>query len=1122
MDSIRERLKIFIRQYYLNKVLRGSIILGISFIVLLLMFALIEAFGWFNSGTRAFLFYFYLVFNAVVLVLYLIGPLVQLMGLARGISFTKAAGIIGRHFTQIEDKLLNLLQLQEIGDAKAPDNTSYDLLMGAIQQKEQQIKPFPFVKAIEFRSTLKFGRYLVPALILLIMILGFKPDLIREPVYRIRHYQQHFEKPAPFTFVIINDDLSGIARGSYVLRFTTRGDEIPSEAFVEINGINYRANQTEKNQFEFEVQNLQSSVKFRMNAVNIFSKEYLISVIPRPGIKSFKVHLDYPTYTRKPSEEMDNVGDLIVPRGTIVTWKFSTNHADDLKFVYNEAEITLQKSGNERYTWKQRVLQEALYSIKPVNRHIDTLPPVNYMIEVIPDEYPSIGMQEVFDSLNHFMIFFMGEMADDYGFTKLLYHVAQVRGGDTIQKKTSPLPFAGQEQKQRIMHFEDLRNSGFIPGDQLVYYFEVWDNDGITGPKPARTYTGTYKIPGYAELDQLQDQLEEEVKQKMEASIRAAKAIQQEAKKLSDELKNKEQLNWQDREKINQLLSRQQQLKSNIEEVQKKMELKQQKEKQFKEIDPDILEKQKLLQELMEKLLDEDTRKLMEEIQKLMDELNKEKVGEMLDKIKVNNDELNRELDRNLELFKQLEIEKDLRESIQELNKLAEEQKNLSKEAAKPNADARKLQEKQEELNKKFDQISDKLDKVRKNNEELEFPNKLENTAGDEKSIKNEMNESSQQLKQGKPGSASPKQQKASDKMEELSDKLSDMMDDMMDEQIAEDIMTLRLILKNLIHLSFEQEELMKTAQRTGRLDPRYPEVMNKQNLLRRDFQIIEDSLVALGKRQTAIQSVVSKEISAIKDNMEQAISNFLDVHTVGFSMNQQGREKGIERQQFAMTSMNNLALLLAEALDSMRDQQNQQKSGKGKQCKNPKPGSSGKPSMQQLRQRQQSLNQQLQQMRDQMQKGQQPDGKRNSMSEQFARMAAEQEAIRKALGEYMQELQKQGLKDKGAMSELMKQMEKTEEELVNKMLNNSTLTRQEDIRTRLLEHERAERQREEEERRESKEVKNEIFGNPSLFLEYKRVTEKEREMLRYSTPLLQPFYKQKVNDYMIKQEAVK
>lgn len=1117
MNSIRERLTRFIKQYYLNKILRGAIILGIAFIVLLMVFAGIEFFGWFNSGTRGVLFYSFLIFNAVIFTLYVIVPLARLTGIAGGISMDYAARIIGRHFPQIEDKLLNLLQLQELGkndDAKYTGTG--DLLNAAIQQKEILLKPFPFVKAVEFKSTLSYLRFFVPAVVIFLAILGFRPEFLKDPVHRISNYNLHFEKPAPFTFEVLNDDLTGVSKSSFKLKFTTKGESVPGEAFIEINGINYKAQKSGQNLFEFEVPNLQTDVTFRMNSMDFYSKPYLLKVIPRPGIKNFKIHLEYPAYTRRQNEIVDNIGDLIVPRGTNITWRFNTYHADDLMLIFNDEETKWNKVDKESYSFSRRVMNEVSYSVKPVNKYIDTLGLVSYTIEVIPDDYPVIRVDEIFDSLNHFMIFFSGEIADDYGFSKLQYNYAQVRGEDTVKKHKVPIQLSGNDLKQRFMHYDDLQSKGFLPGDKLVWFFEVWDNDQVSGPKAARSYQAVYRIPGYAELDELQDQLEENIKNKLEATIKSAQSIQQQAKQLNDELRHKEQINWQDREKINQLLNRQQQMKSNIEELQKMMDYKFQKENQFKQIDEDLLEKQRLLQELMEKLLDDETRKLLEEIQKLMEELDKEKVNDMLQKINLTNDELNRELERNLEIFKQLELEKDLRESIEELTKLSQEQKKLAEETGKQGTDQQeKISEKQEELNQKFDQISDKLDKIQKNNQELEFPNQIQNTDQERKSIKQDMNESLEQINQGRPRNASGKQQNAAQKMQQLSDKLSDMYDEMMEEQIGEDIMTLRQILKNLIQLSFDQEDLMKNTQRISRQDPRYPEAINRQNMLKRDFQVIEDSLVALGKRQTAIQSVVSKEISSIKDNMDQAISNFLDVHTVGI-VNRAGKDKGVERQQFAMTSMNNLALLLAEALDNMKDQENQMKSSQGKQCKKPSSGQS----MGKIRQQQQSLNQQLQQLREQMQQGNQQQG-RNTMSEQFARMAAEQEAIRKALGEYMQQLQQQGLKEKGNLSDLMQQMEKTEEELVNKIINDKTLRRQEEIKTRLLESERAEREREFEERRESKEVKNQIYSNPSLFLEYKRLTEKEQEMLRYSTPLLQLFYKNKVNDFMIKQEAM-
>jgi hypothetical protein len=1122
MQTLRERLRIFIRQYYLNKVIKGLMLVGISSLILLLIFSFIEYFGWLGSGIRAGMFYFYLGFNLVVTISYLIIPLLKLIGISKGITLENAADIIGKHFSQIEDKLVNLLQLQEMQHSgiglKDHAGMSEELLLAAVQQKELLLRPFPFVRAVGFNKSLYYLRYLIPAIIILVSILSFSPEILSDPVRRISKYREHFEKPAPFTFIIVNNNLTGVSKERFLLKFTTNGSEIPMDAWVQVNGVNYKSNRTAKNQFEFEFTNLQQDITFRLNSLDFFSKNYVLRVIQKPGIRNFKVHLQYPAYIHKENEVLDNIGDLIVPRGTYISWEYNTYYADNLLFIVNNKPEKVTSDGKDRYKFSRRILEPLSYQVQPQNQYIDSLNRVDYSIEVIPDEYPVIRVDEFHDSLNDFMIYYSGEIGDDYGFTGLRLAYSQVRSGDTIAVKSVTIQLMPSVTRQRFNYYLDLQNQGFQPGDQMIWYYEVRDNDQISGPKTARSFVSSYIIPGKAELEEMENKMEEDIKTKLEKNIRSVRQIQQDARKLNNELRNKEQLSWQDKEKINQLLNKEQQVKQNIEDLQKLMQQKNEREENLRNQNEEILEKQKKLQEMMEKLMDEETRKLMEEIRKLMESLDKDKVEQMLQKINISNDELNRELERNLEIFKQLELEKDLKESIEALKKLAEEQKKLAEETEKQQGEKEKQSQKQDELNKEFDRISEKLDKIEKNNQELEFPNKLENTDADKSAIKKDMNESLDQLTQGKQKNASQKQKNASDKMEKLSDKLSDMMDGMMEEQIEEDIMTLRQILKNLMHLSFEQEALMNSAKPVSRQDPKFQEIINSQNNLKRDFQVIEDSLVALGKRQTAIQSVVSKEISSIKGNMDEAVTNFLDINTIN-AFNRTGKDKAIEKQQYAMTSMNNLALLLAEALDNMKDQQNQQKSAKGKQCNKPKKGGGGQ-SMKQLRQRQQSLNQQLQKMKEEMQQGQQQ-GKRNSMSEQFARMAAEQEAIRRALGEYMQELQKQGLKEGGNLSELMKQMEKTEEELVNKILNNNTLNRQEDIRTRLLESEKAERERDEEERRESNEAKNQNYSNPSQFLEYKRLNEKEQEMLRYTTPVLQLFYKNKVNEFLIKKEAM-
>ena len=88
------------------------------------------------------------------------------------------------------------------------------------------------------------------------------------------------------------------------------------------------------------------------------------------------------------------------------------------------------------------------------------------------------------------------------------------------------------------------------------------------------------------------------------------------------------------------------------------------------------------------------------------------------------------------------------------------------------------------------------------------------------------------------------------------------------------------------------------------------------------------------------------------------------------------------------------------------------------------------------------------------------------------------------------------------------------EEYIVNKRISNETIVRHKDIMTRLLEHEKAQREREFDEKREANEAKDQLFSNPNEYLEYKEEKEKEIEMLKTIPPSLKPYYKNKVNEY--------
>ena len=391
-------------------------------------------------------------------------------------------------------------------------------------------------------------------------------------------------------------------------------------------------------------------------------------------------------------------------------------------------------------------------------------------------------------------------------------------------------------------------------------------------------------------------------------------------------------------------------------------------------------------------------KELFKKIEEMLDKLDKNKVNEMLDKIKLSTKDLEKQLDRNLELFKQLEFEKKMNDMINKLDKLSEKQEKLSEKTQDAKTDKNEaLKKEQDELSNDFQEIRKELDSLNKINEALENPNKLENTDTEEKNIEQEMQNSSNSLNENKNKKAAQSQKNVAAKMKELSQKYEEMQKEMEKEKMGEDINTLREILENLVKASFDQEEIMNHVSETKVTDPKYVDLIKDQKKLMEDVQMIEDSLTALSKRQIQIESFVNMEISKINDNMTKAME-FLNARTPS---------SGKIKQQAAMSSINTLALMLSETLSDMQQQMMSNKSGSGSCSKpgsNQKPGS-GKPSFKSLKEMQEMLNKQLEGLKN----GKDPNGEsgQKSMSEQLAKLAAQQEAIRKQLQELADELKK-------------------------------------------------------------------------------------------------------------------
>jgi hypothetical protein len=1102
---LMDKLDEFIRKYYKNLLLKGGIYSVSLLVLFFIAIAALEHYGRFQSYGRAIIFYSFLIASISVIVKYIAIPLSKLYKLGDLISHEEAAKIIGNHFSTIQDKLLNVLQLNKQADAES--GISKELIEAGINQKIGELKPIPFASAIDFKDNRKYIKYAIAPVGLLLIILFASPSIITESTSRIIDYGSHYEKPAPFRFIIQNEELKGLQNEDFTLQVKVAGELIPDNAFLEINNTRHKLSKEGKIHFSHSFKNLQKSFKFRLIADEVITEDLEFVVLPNPMVLDFSVELSFPQYLNRKNENLKNVGDLNIPEGTTAQWTFSTGNTKALSINFSDTSQYLKPSAPNRFTTSFKFRKSGAYSVKAANEHVVGKDSVSFFANVIADQYPSIEVEERADSVSTKRLYFRGNIRDDYGFKRLNFNYKKL-SSDTAKTRSEELPFSRSTNTDKFYHFWDLSLIQIEPGDEIEYYFEVWDNDGVNGSKSARTQKSVFKAPTLKEIAANSEKANTEIKKDLESGLKEAKDLQKEINELNKKLLEKKTLGWDDKKRVEDLMQKHRNLQNKVEDIQKQNKENMIKQSEYKEPDERILEKQEKLQELFEQIMTEEMKEMLKQLEKLLENLDKNTLKDAMDQMKMDAKDLEKELDRSLELFKQLEFEQKAREATEKLKQLSEKQKDLSKKTEEKGADQKELLNKQEELKKEFDDLKKDLENLEKKNKELESPNPMQDTKEQQKEVEQKMDNSSKDIKDNKNKNASQNQKDAAQKMEEMAEKLEKMMDEAEDEQQEEDLNALRDILENLVRLSFDQEEVMQKLKKTDRNDPLYLSLTQTQKKLKDDSKMIEDSLFALSKRVPQLNAVINREISGINQNMDKAISHLAERQT----------PQANSRQQYAMTSINNLALMLSEITKQMQQQMSQKKAG-NKSCS--KPGSEGKPkpSAGNMKKMQEQVNKQIQKLKEQMEKeGGQPKGKsgggQSGMSQELAKAAAQQAALRQQLQKLSQELQKDGKGGTKTLDNLANLMEETEKDLVNKRITNETLKRQQEIMTRLLEAENAEREREMDEKRESKEAKNENYGNPALFFEYKRQKQKEAELLKTVPPALNPFYKNKVTEY--------
>jgi hypothetical protein len=145
-------------------------------------------------------------------------------------------------------------------------------------------------------------------------------------------------------------------------------------------------------------------------------------------------------------------------------------------------------------------------------------------------------------------------------------------------------------------------------------------------------------------------------------------------------------------------------------------------------------------------------------------------------------------------------------------------------------------------------------------------------------------------------------------------------------------------------------------------------------------------------------------------------------------------------------------------------------------------------------------------------------EGQNGMTSEQLARMAAMQAEIRRQLQDYIDQLEAEG-GNGSSLNKITKEMEKVEEDIINKRITEETLMRQKNLEVRLLKAKNAKLKQDRENKRESREGKNIKRGNQIEQIQYKDNVITQEELLRYAPIEMSPYYKELLKKYLYKLE---
>ncbi len=1064
--------------------LTGSVLfLLLILIIIWLSAALADNLVYFSEITRWGLLSINTVLISYLLFKFLFYPLKRLIALKKHSDLSQTAGLIGRMYPEIKDRLVNTYQLV----SRSPDeNTSDALHREAVKSNLAQFRNRNFSAILKIKSFLPAPVLSVVVLISFIVLTGLMYNDLLHASKRLLNPSNEYKILPAYRFVVEPGDTQITKGQSLTLNARYRGplleacylylwtpDNPSVSRVLEMN--------LEDSTYSAAIKDIIKSQSYQIRGVpmdsrqyenTIFSEQFTIDVRIPPMIETLDVELIPPAYSGLPRQFPDrNIGDIAALAGTIVRLKVSTNHAvQSAQIQFKSGKTVPSDIRGELLNGQFQIRQNDNYSIiLNDTQGLQNQNPIEYQIALLPDNPPFIEITEPGRDVEIQLdaaIRLKMEGSDDFGIGRVKLYYKFLRQSKTAtdtnwQHIVLPLQ-AQSDNRFEIFHYWDFNKLPLAFNDGIKYYAHVEDNNSVTGPGIGKSETYYIRFPSLDEIfDSFAEKEAEEI-DNLEEVNKESEELKKSLEEIQRELKRESKLDWEKKQQLESALEKQKELQDKVEEIQKNIEELVNKLDANNLISEEILEKYSQLQELFREVI---TPEMMESLQNLQEALEKpdqENIRQAMQQFKLNQEVFKERIERTMELLKQVQLEQRMDELVQKAKKLKEQQEKISeqlnKELEPDEGEYEQLKAQQEQQAEKLNNLEKSLEsmlrepRVAKFQETMQQLDSARQQIGAE-DLQNEMGQMQQSLEQNNRQQAGQHSEKLRQNFAGIQNQLQQAQSQMMNQNKQQVMQKMASAMQKMLKLSHEQEKLQRETQRSSDYSSGFKDIAAEQAQLKNNFRNLISDLVQLSKETFFVNPELSRSMAKSMRNMDQSLSN----------LSERNRGASASNQEKALGGLNESIQMMHESMSSLSQSQ------------------SGTGFNQFLEQLQQMAGQQGQ-INEQTMSLLQKQGNQGSlmMREQARRkrLAAEQAALQQAM-EGMQKGMGNRQDVLGRMNEIAAEMEKVVEDLIKNNVDRKTIERQRKILSRMLDAQKSVREREFSKKRKAETAKAYLAKDP-------------------------------------------